>query len=360
MRLDRRPLLDTTVDADLFVGREAEIARLLRAVELSLNTVVTGCRGIGRSSLLRRLALCLRQRQVETVQLSASGVEDAADLLLRLLRRLAGDEAVAVVTLAGLDADGLVEHLGRTLADRSRRTVVLADDLSVPAGRSLFGALRDELWRLELTWVVSSDDESADALLQPPVDAFFELVVPVGPLTEGEAVEMARRRLGTSLPGAAPSSGAASAGAASAGAVSAGAGPSTNGAHPSPPPPDEAELARLAGLAGGHPRRLVDLLRAVLVDGATPEALAAQAESRQARLSTVSASAAALAAELEALGPAGPSDASLQRRMKVSRPRLISLFAELRDAGLVRELGPDRDHHGPGRPRIRYVLTDPG
>jgi len=153
MRLDRRPLLDTTVDADLFVGREAEVARLLRAVELSLNTVVTGCHGIGRSSLLRRLAFCLRQRQVETVQISAAGVDDAADLLRRLLRRLAGEEAVAVATLAGLDADGLVEHIGRTAGERSRRSVVLLDDLSVPAGRSLFGALRDELWRLELTWL---------------------------------------------------------------------------------------------------------------------------------------------------------------------------------------------------------------
>src|SRR3954454_10085390 len=300
MRLDRRPLLDTTVDADLFGGRGGEVARLLRGVELSLNTVVTGCHGIGRSSLLRRLALCLRQRQVEPVQISAAGVDDAADLLRRLLRRLAGEEAVAVATLAGLDADGLVEHIGRTAGERSRRSVVLLDDLSVPAGRSLFGALRDELWRLELTWVVTSDDESADALLQPPVDAFFELVVPLGPLADGEAVEMARRRLGTSLPGAFC--------------------PGSNGAHPSPPASDEAELARLACLAGGHPRRLVDLLRALLVDGATPEGLAAQVESRQPRLSTVSASAAALAAELESLGPAGPSDASLQRRMKVSRP----------------------------------------
>jgi hypothetical protein len=44
--------------------------------------------------------------------------------------------------------------------------------------------------------------------------------------------------------------------------------------------------------------------------------------------------------------------------MGVSRPRLVALFGELKDAGIVVELPPDRSSGGPGRPRTRYVLAD--
>jgi hypothetical protein len=208
-----------------------------------------------------------------------------------------------------------------TRLPRSRRwrgTTVLLDDLDAGVGRSLFGALRDELWRLEVTWVVGAAAAEVDALLRPPVDAFFEVVTVLEPLPPDEAAELIRRR-GTEI--------------------------------------SAEDRTALARLAEGAPRRLVDLARAVAVDGASIDDLAAHQDVRSTRLGQVSRPAADLAVALESLGAAGPSDAALQARMGVSRPRLVTLFRELRDAGLVHEVGPARDAGGPGRPRVRFVLS---
>jgi hypothetical protein len=320
VRVDRRPLLDTAVDADLFVGREAEISRLLRAIDLGLNAVVSGAPGAGTTSLLRRLAWCRRARGLpDTVWLSAADLEDPLGVLQRLLGRIAGDEAVAVAALAGLDAPSLIERIGTHLGSQvDTRTVVLLDDLHAGIGRGLFGALRDELWRLPIVWVVGVPAVEVDALLNPPVDAFFEVVVEAGPLSAAEAAELLDKR-GTGLA------------------------------------PDVR--AGLAALSGGVPRDLVDLARAVLLDGASVADLAGGRAARAVRLEEVSRPAAALATVLASVGAAGPSDPVVQQRTGVSRPRLVTLFRELRDAGLVRETGPSRNGSAPGRPKTRYVLT---
>src|SRR4051812_14880313 len=250
MRIDRRPLLDTTVDADLFVGRDAELQRLLRAVDLDLNAAVTGAHGLGRTSLLRRLMWCLRQREsgVEVLLLSTADVEDAAAFLLRLYRRLAGDEAAAVARLARLDVHGLLERISQATAGRPSRTVVVLDDLSVSVGRAVFGGLRDEIWRLELTWVVGVEDEARDALLSAPVDVFFEVIVPLPPLSAKEAVALVQHRVGEKSP------------------------------------LNKSEITDLVRLGEGHPRRLVDLVRAVLLDDTTVDGLAERLRSRGSRL----------------------------------------------------------------------------
>jgi hypothetical protein len=327
MRVDRRPLLDTAVDADLFVDRQAELARLLRAVDLGLNAVVAGPRGVGTTSLLRHVLWCLRSRGVgapQAAHLSAADLPDAENVVRRLHRRLAGDEAAAVATVAGWDAAATIDRIaagvGDTAGEGAARTVVVLDDLAPAVGRALFGALRDELWRLPITWLVGVPADGADPLLRAPVDAFFEVVVRLAPLDEDAATRLLRTRVGDAL--------------------------------------SDKDLRRLVRLGEGHPRRMLDLARRVVVDGCPVDELAATSESRDERLQAVSAPAAALAAELESLGSAGPSDSGLQQRMGVSRPRLVSLFAELRDAGLVREAGADRNGSRPGRPRVRYTLTD--
>src|SRR5690349_5643135 len=75
VRLDRRPLLETAVDADLFVDRDQELDRLLRALELGLNAAVGGPDGSGRTSLLRRLVFRLRALDRPTVFVGASGLD---------------------------------------------------------------------------------------------------------------------------------------------------------------------------------------------------------------------------------------------------------------------------------------------
>jgi energy-coupling factor transporter ATP-binding protein EcfA2 len=323
VRLDRRPLLDTAPDADLFVGRSDELARLRRSVDLDLNAAVVGERGSGKSSLLRHLAWTLRRERsteapAEPLLITAAGTTAPAALLRQMLRRVAGDEAAVVAEVAGTGPAALLDRLSGVLPERA---VVLVDDVTAELGRALFGALRDEVWRLGATWVVAVADEQAGALLRPPADVFFETVVRLGPLTADEVSEVLRRR-GVEVP------------------------------------PHEAHI--LARLARGVPRRLVDLARAVVVDGRPVAALEAEHATRDQALQTVSPPARDLAQVLADLGPAGPSDRAVQARMGVTRPRLVALFGELSDAGVVAELPPDRSAGTPGRPKTRYALVTDG
>lgn len=335
MRLDRRPLLETAVDADLFVDRERELDRMLRALDLELNVAVGGPDGSGRTTVLRRLVFRLRALDRPVVFVGASGADSPQELLTRVLRRVAGDDAAAAAAYAGSDAHALLGRISAVLPDAVRsdavlsdarlpdggaRPVVVLDDLALEPGRALFGTLRDEVWRLPVSWTVAPTGELA-ALLQPPVDAFFEVTVELEGLDPDVLVELLRRRLDDPLP--------------------------------------EADLRRLAELGGGSPRRTVDLARSVVLDGTSVDMLVAEARRRADRLARLSEPAATLARLLESLGPVSPSDVDLQRRMGVSRPRLVALFGELRDVGLVEELPPDRSSGGPGRPRLRYALATP-
>lgn len=318
MRLDGRPLLETAVDADLFVDRDRELDRMLRALDLGLNVALGGPDGSGRTTVLRQLVFRLRARGRSVVFVGAAGAETSEDLLHRVLRRVAGDEAAALAAFARSDADALIARLAEVWTSGDTRPVVVVDDLALEPGRALYGVLRDEVWRLPVSWAVAPAGEPA-AFLRPPVDAFFELTVELPPLDTDVVADLLRRRLGDPLP--------------------------------------ESELLRLAVLADGSPRRAVDLARTVVLDGVPVAALADEARRRSDRLSGLSEPAGTLVRLLESLGPVSPSDPDLQRRMGVSRPRLVTLFAELRDAGLVSELPPDRSTGGPGRPRVRYALA---
>ncbi len=316
--MDRRPLLDVASDVDLFVGRESELARLRRSIDLGLNVAVVGEPGSGKSSLLRRLAWSERRERAdrpEPVQFSASGAPDVGALLRELLRRVAGDEAAAAAQLAGSAPTALLERLATVLPER---LLVVVDDLPADRGRELFGSLRDEVWRLGADWVVAVDVAEADALLRPPADVFFETVVRLGPLSADAAHDLLRRR-GVEL--------------------------------------SYGDAEALVRLSGGNPRRLVDLARAVVADGRAASELVAEDADRHRRLAALGGPARALVQVLADVGPASPSDPDLQRRMGVTRPRLVALFRQLQEAGMVVELLPDRAAGTPGRPRTRYALT---
>lgn len=311
---------------------------MTRSARLGLNTIVFGARGSGKTSLLRHATWSLRTGQRDErgggapeawriVHVTAADVEDPDQLLHRLVRRVTGDSVAAGSTHR--DPLVLLERLGAALApspgveNDSPRTVVVLDDLPALLGRALFGALRDELWRLDVTWVVACADTEVDALLLPPVDAFFETVIPLGGLDVDSAIALVLRRLVAADQAT--------------GKVS------------------EQDLRQLAEISKGNPRRLIDQVRAVLVDGTPVPALLSQLETRYTRLDLVSRGAAMLAAELDSLGAVSPSDPQLQHRMGVSRPRLVRLFGELKEAGLAEETAAAPA--GPGRPRVLYRLV---
>lgn len=316
----------------MFVDRAGELDRLVRAVRLGFNAVVAGERGSGKTSLLRHVDWTLRtvpQPGSEVGRTDAwrfhyvgtGDLTDAAGLLRRLLSQLTDDEPPR-----GGDSSLMLGRISQALAQpppgpegRRPQTVVVLDDLTAPLGRDLFGALRDELWQLGIVWLVGCADSEVDALLVPPVDAFFETVIELPGIGARAGTELISRRLDDTTELAA------------------------------------GDLAMILEASHGNPRRMIDLVRAVVVDQVPADRLAAGLHTRSVQLGGVGRRAAMLAAELEALGPTSPSDQRLQQRMGVSRPRLINLLAELREAGLVEEVTAPAE--GPGRPRILYQLT---
>ncbi len=327
MRLDRRPLLDTRGDSRLFVDRP-EAVRVLRSVRLGLNVLVHGGRGSGKTTLVRHVAHVLRNQRApepgepldtEVEHLSAADIDTPEELLHRLLTRLEGAEQLP----RSADPHIVIERLRSVVGPRSA-TVVVVDDLSAPVGRVLFGALRDEVWGVGTTWVVTCAESEAEPLLLPPVDAFFDTVVGLSGLSAASSRDLVRRRLdGSSFGGAL----------------------------------DDRVIDQLSALAGGNPRRLLDLVRAVVVDGQAVDDLLASSSAWQAHLAGLSRGAQLLAAEVDARGALSPSDDGLQRRMGVTRPRLAQLFGELQRAGLVEDTQVTAS--GPGRPRVVYRLTHP-
>lgn len=89
-----------------------------------------------------------------------------------------------------------LQRLGNRLADRDEPVMFLIDDLDPVLGHQIFGVLRDEIWQLPAQWVVTTLDSTTDTLLQPPADAFFDLTLPLPPLTPADATELLRLRTG--------------------------------------------------------------------------------------------------------------------------------------------------------------------
>jgi hypothetical protein len=197
-------------------------------------------------------------------------------------------------------------------------TYVLVDEMpSAQVAHALFGRLRDELWELPLTWLVAADERDRASYTEPPADAFWRRALSLGPLTRAASIELLRRRLGgEQLP--------------------------------------DSVLGLIADEAAGNPRRLVSLAHEVVVEQQDPEAMVERGRARRQKLETLSEPARRLLAELEAGGPASPSDQGLLKSLGWSRSRASQVFGELDHHGLVR--ADERPGNG-GRPRRVYDLV---
>lgn len=319
MRLDRRPLLDTRGDAALYVPRSAD-RRTESSLGLGLNVLVHGSHGSGRTSLGRHVQWLARQPAEDggstrvVHRLSAASVTSAEELLGRLLTAVEGPG-----NTGESDALDMVEKLRKAVHEGGRHPLFVLDDVTSALGRALFGVLRDEVWAIEASWLVTCLTSDVDALLLPPVDAFFEVVIPLADSDRGFYLDMVRRRLD---------------------------------GEPVPFGMDESEWNALFDIAGNRPRKLLDLVRAVVVDGEDVQHLLSRSDRLDHLQHSLGPQLFALLEELDTYGPAGPSEEYLQARMGLSRPRLAKLFHELRDRGLVEETTAPSD--GPGRPRVLY------
>ena len=322
MTLSGRPLLDTRPDYELFVDRADELGRIGAALEQGLNCLVVGERGSGKTSLVRALMFQARQH------------EDPEDLGLARLLYVRGAGALSATELLGRAAGALAEYQGdppaggwpgtatgliAELGERAQRgpVVMILDDAAADAGNALFGALRDELWSIDLRWLVTVATADSGTLLRPPADAFFEVQVELEPLSVDAAKEILRLRMGGV---------------------------------------DDRLLEEAAAIGGGNPRRLLDVVREFDGDNSEWSEFAAAARQRQRALILAGRSAHMLAAELEALGGASASDERLLSRMGWTRARAVQVLGELEKAGLVTTSSVKA---GQGRPKKIYKVVSP-
>jgi hypothetical protein len=319
-RLSGRPLLDTRADAALFVDRRAELDRLDRAAAQGLNALVSGVRGIGKTSLLRHKAYGRRITGLELPVLDATALTDPAAFLASV--------ASAVGATGRPDgqasAADLVATLSQVAPARDAALVLAVDGLSPALAQAVFGQLRDELWRAPLTWLVSCADVDEPAFLRPPADAFFDTTVRLPALSDDDIALLLRRRATVEELG------------------------------------DKA-VAEVVRLAAGVPRRAIDLARHLLLEpgpAGGADAVAAVRDrmlDREQAVDRLGTPARMLLAELETIGGASASDERLLARLGWTRARAAQVLGELEREGLVDATDEPR---ASGRPRRIYHSKD--
>lgn len=335
--LSGRGLRSTKRDRALFVDRRGELEAARRSLEHQANVLLLGARGSGKTSFLHYLRSLLERDGPTQVVLVDGRMAGSANEFLALLRdELSASQRVplreVVPAASSLGAPEFVlrpqpaqtqsllaelEALRQALPEG--RPTVLVDELPLPAvARTIFGRLRDELWELPLTWLVAAGERDRMAYLEPPADAFFGRVITLEPFGEEESLALLRRRLGDEeLP--------------------------------------EEALRQIVAEGGGNPRRLIRLAHDVVTGGVDVRRLPKRIAVRERRLAQLSEPARRLVEELEAGGPAGPSDEGLLRRLGWKRSRASQVFAELERSGIVRSsVRPG----GGTRPRKVYELVE--
>ena len=320
MDLSGRPLSSTGRDADLYVGFSRQELRVVEAVGARLNVLVLAPRGGGKTSFLHHLSREMAGAVGwDPIYVDGRRADSTVDLLLDVWRQVTGRSSVlrADDRFAALDAAEVLTQLRQDVAARPEsapKLVVLLDGTPTPeAVHTIFGKLRDEIWRIEVAWVVAGDSENRAMYLTPPADAFFGAVVDLPPLTDEEAMDLLRHRV---------------------------TGP-------------QRTLKRLVAASDRRPRSLIRLAGDVYVNGLD----LGQAEERRKELESaierLGRPAAMLVAEMAALGPVAAGDDRLLKRLGWTRPRVIQVLHQLEGEGLV-ESGMSQITGG--RPKKLYWL----
>jgi GTPase SAR1 family protein len=318
--LRNRPLLDTLVDAELYVERD-EARRLRTALEHRLNTIILGPRGSGKSTLLRQTARELREREYPNLVVNVDFADDAT-AILEAVSAAAGQSApdglLRLDVIEAVAGDGTAIERIRTMAGGERLDpplIVLLDDVSADAGHELFGRLRDALWQVPITWVVATGERG---LLTPPADAFFEQTIELTPMDAGLIAQLLHRRLG-----------------------------------------DDADrighLAELAYASDGSPRRALELAREIVVERRNLDEILSLRGEREAYASSLGRPASMLLTEIEQLDrPVYSADEELLHSMGWTRNRAVQVLGELETAGLLTSY-PGR---GPGGGRVKFFAIN--
>ena len=327
LQISQRPLQGTAVDAALFVNRTAELETLVRSVGLGFNALLLGDRGSGKTSLLRQLERQLADAGSQTRFVEASGAGSVEDLVALVHLAIHGRRRNPTEKLlASIDGEeGLAADVARLRLPGGQPVVVLIDSVARPEIiHGLFGRLRDEVWQLPITWIVSGYGSARSRYLEAPADSFFDAVVELGEMSVDDATDLLRRRARSA---------------------------------PIDDPAGEVLLGVAATLgqqvSPRTPRNLLAAAREVLLAGDDPTQWVTNQYALQWQAAELSRPAAMLFTELMDLAPVSASDKRLLERLGWTRTRAAQVFKQLEEAGLVvvTEEAPD----GPGRPRKLYA-----
>ncbi len=346
MDLSGRPLLATKVDLGLFVDRRHELRETADFLAMRSNVLLLGGRGSGRTSFLHRLQADMTADGWRVVFVEGPLAETPLEFLSLLRYRISPEfevpplaTQVTTVARAGTaflyspsvrrrpleGAPGeselmldLINEIAGLLRGTSDQTVILVDEIPSPdVSHALFGRLRDELWQLPASWVVTANTSDKARYLRPPADAFFPHVVVLRGLDVDASVELLQLRLG---PRALP----------------------------------KKTLIELASQSRGSPRRLLSLARAALSGTAVHE-LRARTDRREREITQLDEPARRLVLEIEANGPVSASDPALLERLGWSRSRAAQVLAALERSGIV---SGSTERQAGRRPRKVYSLRD--
>jgi energy-coupling factor transporter ATP-binding protein EcfA2 len=315
MDLSNRPLLATRTDNRLYVSRPLS-AEIIRAATGGCNILLLGHRGSGKTTELHQLASSLENGAPAVVVIDGRVVRSTLDLLRLVLHRL----GIGSVPRDAWDFGDLSEPLAVLEAIReglgNDRAYVLIDELDPVVVNTMFGRLRDELWRFQITWIVAANDADEAAYMTPPVDAFFERTFRIPGLTVSEVFELLKRR-----------------GIAAEKLLSV-----------------EDDDVNRSGRTEVTPREAIELGRLSTEDPATQKAMRGQASKAYAMGRPYSMA----YTELEALGPVSASDERLLKRLGWTRERASQVLRTLETAGVVETFTEARGK--PGRPRKLYRI----
>lgn len=321
--LSNRPLYDTAADERLFVVPD-HWQRLFGWVHHGYNVLLSGERGSGRTSLLRQLERRLREDDTRVSFIDATQAASLHHLVALVSEGLVGRPSVGealterVRTLQTMFSGNepgasstAVQDVVRSWNDAQAQVVLLDAPGASEALYELFGRLRDELWQLEIVWVVAVDDADEATLLRPPADAFFDQRLRIDSWSAEALADMLRRR--------------------------------------SP----DLDVDQLVEAAGGNPRRALMLARDV--EGGDIHRIATREQHLTAAGAISDTHRRALQA-IEDLGQASASDEQLLHLLAVSRPRAHRLLNDLVDAGLL--VAGSEQPTGQGRPRKLYRIKE--
>jgi hypothetical protein len=340
--LTARPLAGAEVASPAFIDRP-ERQRVQRLIERQLNALIVGRSGSGKTTLLHRLEYDLGAAGQPVIRLSGRN-QSQANILLALLEHFDAatqpvverellSEPVKSLLAAAQRRDLSAALQGRIAAHAERETIdpldtllqretidpldtllhydlsdeqhwtVLIDDIDPSVGYQLFGTLRDEMWQLPITWIITCYSSDERELTRPPANAFFSQVVELEPFNDDQTAALIAAR--------------------------------AHGHQPVLSREDITLLASALALDKPSPGQIIRCLQQLMIGAVTIEEIAQRAQIIATAQEQLSPQAAYLYSYLVDAGPKSAADEDLLAHTALSRQRLGQLFAELSVVGLV-------------------------